>query len=276
MDSLVLARTATKEPILIVEGRSDVEFFERFLRLAVVVIPAGEKDVVIEALRVVKAEGHRLIAGVVDADFWHIEGSWPGCDGLFVTDEHDLEMMMIRSGAFEEFVKTLGSKSKLLAFGKDVRSAVLRGASIIGHLRYLSVLHGLSLRFEGLAIDRLLDDDLCVDERELVRRVLALGGGKVGFDELVALMDARGSYDVYQICCGHDAMEILGKALRKVLGNRTKRETERENLEGILRLAYDGKYLAATALYRDLLNWAHECGADLFDSRRVDEPRVWA
>ncbi|MDE0420045.1 MAG: DUF4435 domain-containing protein [Gammaproteobacteria bacterium] len=275
VDSVVFARSSTAEPILFVEGGSDVEFFRRFVTQTVAVVAVGDKEKVISAMHLVAVEEYRAVAGVVDVDFGRIDDTAPRCPGLFLTDDHDIEMMIVRSGAFEDLVTALASRPKLEKFGRDVRLAVLQGAAVIGQLRYVSRVRGLSLRFEGLPIGKLVEDDLSVDERKLIGRVLALSGRRengVTFDRLLELMAGRAQHDLYQICCGHDVMEVVGKALRRVVGNRSGAETKREHLERILRLAYDGKFLARTSLYRDLYGWARESGIELFDAERVDSP----
>ena len=275
VDAVVFARTSTADPILFVEGGSDVELFRRFVKQTAVVVAVGGKEKVVGAMRIVEVERHCAVAGVVDVDFGRIDGTAPQCLGLFLTDDHDMEMMIVRSRAFEDLVTALASAPKLKRFGGDVRLAVLRGAAVIGQLRYVSWVHELSLRFEGLAIADLVGDDLSVDGRELVRRVLAHSGrrgGGVTLEGLLELMADRGKHDLYQICCGHDVMEVLGKALRKAIGNMSGVETKREHLESILRLSYDGKLFSGTSLYRDLYRWAGENGVELFDVGRVDGP----
>lgn len=55
-----------------------------------------------------------------------IEQKIPDSNNLFLTDEHDREMMLIKSVAFDQLLKERGREEKIQAFPKDIRETLLK------------------------------------------------------------------------------------------------------------------------------------------------------
>jgi hypothetical protein len=260
-----MTRSAFGGTVLLVEGTNDSKIYEKFVdegRCAL--IPAYGKANALEAIAILNKTRVAGILSIVDADFWHLHGIRPPAANVLVTDSHDIEVMMLESRAFDNVLRTYGSKSKIRAFLKqhgagDLRMVLFILALPIGRLRLLSEEHSWRLQFNGLNYAKLLSGTLLVvDQRELVRQVFSLTSGyKVpSVDILTQLRKAESrNCDPRQTCHGHDLTAILGLALRNALGTVSRKVATRDNIEKWLCLAYDIVEFAKTELYRAAKDW---------------------
>jgi Protein of unknown function (DUF4435) len=137
-----LMRVGYEGAILLVEGPSDARVYGRMVEAPLCrVVPGYGKERTLEALEILIRDRVPGVAGVVDADFARILGGSPASANIFVTDAHDLEMVMIASPAFEKVVEEFASPGKVK--GENVRQVILTGGEIIGCLRLVSTQMGL-------------------------------------------------------------------------------------------------------------------------------------
>ena len=273
-NTVLLIRDKYNGPVLLLEGDNDVKFFKDFVKSSEIpIIPAWGKENVLDAVEILESDGSvQGFLGIVDADFGHVDGSLPTSRNVVVTDDHDVEMMIIKTKAFSAVLRELGSKDKVSKFPTEhrIRYELMQKALIIGHLRHLSLTDDFNLRFEGLSFERFVDrNSLEIDIDEMIRRVFELKrvpnlGAEDIRDRLLELVEDAED-DPYQICCGHDFVAIFGIALRKVLGNQSKEAASPAKLGIALRLAYDSSDFLQTKLYSDAKQWSKgNQGYDIF------------
>ncbi len=273
-NTVLLIRDKYNGPVLLLEGDNDVKFFRRFAEDSQMpIIPAWGKENVLDAVEILESDGNvQGFLGIVDADFGHVDGSLPASRNVVVTDDHDVEMMIIKTKAFSAVLRELGSKDKVSKFPTEhrIRYELMQKALIIGHLRHLSLTDDFNLRFEGLSFERFVDrDSLEIDINEMIRRVFELKRipnleAEDIRDRLLELAEDAED-DPYQICCGHDFVAIFGIALRKVLGSQSKEAASPAKLGIALRLAYDSSDFLQTKLYSDAKQWSKgNQGYDIF------------
>ena len=272
---VLLIRDTYKGPVLILEGSNDVKFFHRFVKDSQMeIIPAWGKANVLDAIEILESHGGvQGFMGIVDADFGHVDGSLPTSRNIVVTDDHDIEMMIVKTKAFSAVLRELGSRAKVRNFPggeRGVRDALMQGALIVGHLRHLSVTDDLRLRFEGLNFDKIVDrNSLKMDMDEMIERVFALTRNpqleRAEIRDGLSELEKDATDDPYQICCGHDFIAIFGIGLRKVVGSRQSGETTSQVLGMALRLAYESADFRQTQLYSDAKQWSQRNrGYDIF------------
>ncbi|NCR16431.1 MAG: DUF4435 domain-containing protein [Microcystis aeruginosa LL13-03] len=246
---------------LIVEGDSDKLIYERLVnKQEVRVTSADGKNNAIKALSILEKEDNfRRVVAVIDADFSRIEQQIPDSNNLFLTDEHDWEMMLIKSAAFDKLLKERGSEEKIKAFTEDIRETLLKLGQEIGKLRWLSLRNKLDLKFEGLNFKNFIDQkNLSINIDELIISIknhsqkLSLYEQQIKQD-LSVISDEN--HDPWQLCCGHDFISILAIALCKVLGTWNANDVKTEVLERELRLAYELSYFYQTQIYQLMVNW---------------------
>jgi hypothetical protein len=259
--------------IFIVEGDGDEKLFRKFAQdPEAPIIPAWGKENVLDAAEILdrEAAGDGFLA-IVDADSWYLDGRFPSSPNVLFTDEHDLEMMIVRSNSFASVVRELGSQPKIFKFTRSsgstvsdsltiLRDILLRKAICLGCLRWWSISDHLELKFEGLSFERFIDrDSLDVDIEVLVGNTLALTKiSRLRTTDIVPKlkeMIETSNDDPYKVCCGHDFIAILGLGLRKALGNKSKEAAAPENIETAFRLSYDISSFMATRLYSRAKQW---------------------
>ena len=259
-NSIRLLRSDHEGVFLIVEGHSDKLIYERLVnKQEVRVTIASGKNNAIKALSILEKENFRRVVAVIDADFSRIEQQIPDSNHLFLTDEHDLEMMLIKSAAFDKLLKERGSEEKIAAFSKDIRETLLKLGQEIGKLRLLSLRNKLDLKFEGLKFGKFIDKEkLSINIDELIISIKN-HSQKLSLDEQQIKQDlsviSDENHDPWQLCCGHDFISILAIALCKVLGTWNANDVKTEVLERELRLAYELSYFYQTQIYQLMVNW---------------------
>jgi 5S rRNA maturation endonuclease (ribonuclease M5) len=260
-NSIRLLRGDHEGVFLIVEGHSDKLIYERLVnKQEVRVTIASGKNNAIKALSILEKEDNfRRVVAVIDADFSRIEQQIPDSNNLFLTDEHDLEMMLIKSAAFDKLLKERGSEEKIKAFTEDIRETLLKLGQEIGKLRWLSLRNKLDLKFEGLNFKNFIDQkNLSINIDKLIISIKN-NSQKLSLDEQQIKQDlsviSDENHDPWQLCCGHDFIGILAIALCKVLGTWNANDVKTEVLERELRLAYELSYFYQTQIYQLMINW---------------------
>ena len=273
-NAVILERDGYDGPVLLLEGDNDVKFFQRFVKnREMPIIPAWGKGNVLDAIKILEPDDNiQGFLGIVDADFDHVDDSLPTSQNVVVTDEHDVEMMIVKTNAFDDVLLELGSKNKICKFPSinRIRCSLIEKTLIIGYLRYLSITGNLNLRFDGLDFSVFIDrKSLKINVEKMIERVFKLKRIK-GLqeknirDKLLEVVE-NANDDPYQICCGHDFVAIFGIALKNALGSQPSQAVNSEKLGMALRLAYDSRDFLQTKLYSDAKQWGNRNqGYDIF------------
>lgn len=266
-NEVLLIRNGFRGPVLLLEGDNDEKLYRKFVGDSdIQIIPAWGKENVVEAISILESCDHvRGFLGIVDADFGHVDGSIPDSRNIVATDDHDVEMMIVRTKAFCEVLSELGSKEKIEAHvsESEIRRDLLEKSLVIGHLRYMSVSESLHLDFNNLKFESFVDrSSLDVDIEEMIRLVFESNSTpKLQKEDvhgrLLRILE-RGDWDPYQICCGHDFIMILCIALKKVLGSLSGGDASPRKIGVHLRLAYDSSDFNRTRLYSETKKWSEE------------------
>ena len=244
---------------LVVEGRDDRLFCERYTDERCDLVVAEGKESVLEVIRILDDAGFVGVLGMVDPDFDLLEGAEPHGPNVVTCDAHDLEVALVCSPAFDRLLLEFGSSPKIRALGVEVRELVLSAAAPVGYLRWLSMRNDLRLKFQGLRLTSCIDRrSLLVDTVELCRSVMNLSM-RTGLDEtelskaVEGLRDAR--HDMCHVCCGDDVLKVLSIGLRTALGTNDSREVSVERLKQSLRLAFEDADFRNSALGTAILDW---------------------
>lgn len=266
-NEVLLVRDKYKGTVLLLEGDSDEKLFRKFAADPdMLIIPTWGKQNAIDAVEILESCEQEGIVAIVDADFAHLNGSLPTSQNVLITDDHDIEMMIIRTDSFCAVLRELGSLVKIRKFAeglkREVREILLQKSLIVGHFRLLSFLDGLNLKFDGLHFERFVSrDSLELDSEALVTNILALTknpqleAGPIHL-RVQKVIEEHTNDDPYQVCCGHDFVAIFGIGLRKLLGSKSKETASPEAVCIALRLAYDAEKFRQTVLYSSAKDWS--------------------
>ncbi len=138
---------------LLVEGKKDVKLYRKFLNNKEVQIkPAFGNEKVKKVLEILDERGFSKRFGIIDSDFKKLLNINETLDGLFITDEHDIEVMIIKTKALEDVLNVFCSKTKINDFekksGKSIRETVLALGKEVGYLKLANKVYNLGLVFK--------------------------------------------------------------------------------------------------------------------------------
>ncbi|MEA3282421.1 MAG: DUF4435 domain-containing protein [Euryarchaeota archaeon] len=258
-----MMRTQYTGTILIVEGSTDARVYGRLVsETKCRLIPATGKNKAIGALELLENSGFSGVLTIVDADFQRLNGIEPNSSNLLLTNSHDLETMILHSDALDNVLSEFGSAEKIAELGKPIRDILLESGLPVGYLRWLSsrMKDNLSLKFKELSFDMFVDaQTLRVSIDNLIRE-LKINSGDSTLDEnttKLKIMALGGEgYDPWQVCSGHDLVQILSISLINVFGNPRRGETATpDNIDVALRLAYNHPHFRLTRIHNSIKDW---------------------
>src|SRR5271165_4769583 len=160
----MLRSTYSERSFLLVEGDIDARLLKRlvYLNTCHVQICYNRANVI----RVVAIlDGRQFVGhlGVIDRDFSEMLNETFDSENLVLTDENDIEMTIYQSDVFDRFMCEYANCDKVFAVATtkrlSLREVLIRSASTVGTLRYLSRKHGWNLDFDGMTI-RFVDRDV--------------------------------------------------------------------------------------------------------------------
>jgi hypothetical protein len=265
-----LKRTQFAGTFLLVEGPDDSRFYRRFIEPRHCRLSVGfSKENVISAIDLLDAGGVNGILGVVDSDFDVLEGKNLPSLNLVRGDCHDVEALLVRSPSLETVLHEFASHEKLVRFeakyNGPVRKWLVETARCLGYLRWNSLRAGLKLRFEGLAFSHFVNPlTLELDAAALRAEIKNNSQNwKISDRELNAAgWPADKGEDPWQLCCGHDLVELLTLALRRAIGSKQGLTTD--GVSSALRLAYSHEHFVGSALRAQVGRWEAATGYRVF------------
>jgi hypothetical protein len=259
---IVMLRAAANKSILIVEGGTDWRLMSVFSDhdKCDIVISYG-RDNALEALTELRANAMLGIICILDRDYLELFAQMPEGDEIVFTDEHDIEVMLIKSSAFDRLLAEMGSRDKLGALrarGIDLRELIRDAGHEIGLLRFMSHRDGLNLKFARLKYRFVNRADLAVDVSDMIDEVYNSSGRTCArkTELILDIAELKSlKLDIWTMCSGHDLTAIVGMALRALFGNETAQATKAEEIESKLRMAFGLHDFRATKLFRAIINW---------------------
>lgn len=259
---IIMLRAADNKTILILEGETDRKLLSFFTddTACEIVVGHGRKKVLL-AIENVRAQALEGILCVVDSDYDEFLGQCASADDVIVTEEHDIEIILLKSSALEKLLKESGSTRKIKALlntGSSVLDAISRVGVDLGAMRLHSRRNGDYLKFEGIKLRSLNKRALSCDCNELIGEVLGHSSKphlsrQPIHDDVEALKGAVPN--PFRLCCGHDLTALLGKALQHLIGSQNAADTSPELIEKQLRLGFSWEDFKATRVYDELRSW---------------------
>jgi Protein of unknown function (DUF4435) len=257
-----LLRAASTKSVMLVEGGDDEKVFVHFIdedKCEIVICHGHEKA--LPALAKLESRNIQGILCIIDADFSAFGGRRVGSVNLLQTDDHDLEVMLFKSRAFDKVLGELGSQGKIKKLkdqGVDPREPIWRSAHCLGIFRLYSASKELNLKFEGISFKFVERKSLSVNVDLMIKTVFNNSMKPIANqDEIKKFIHhwLGQKHDHWQMCCGHDIAVVLGKGLQSLLGSQPCATTDGPAIERQLRLAYSSDQFRGSALYSGIRNW---------------------
>ena len=258
---IYLLRASGNKTILIVEGDSDSKFFRSYVDVSSceIVISRG-RDNALKALHHLKERKYLGVLAVIDRDYDDFLGIIHNCEDIIVNSEHDIEIMMVKSPAFEKLLVELGSAAKLSEIQKNgvtPREIVASAAHGLGVIRLFSKKRGVNLKFESLSYS-FVESDLTMSDEEMIvavknhSRKFDLDHGEV-LEQLAEWRQKE--HDRWMMCCGHDVTALIARGVRSLFGTNSSKAHTAEDIESRLRLAFGEAQFRVTQLFQDIRSW---------------------
>lgn len=266
-----LERSMHKGSFLLLEGDSDASLFKKLIDKSkcAITVCAGKENA-LEAITILAQARFEGALGILDKDFSDLIG-YPEFEGVVMFTEHnDAEIMIMCSAALNDVLLEFGVDDKKQALeeatGQPICDVIFDASAFLGALRMLSLREDWNLRFEGMTYRFLDANSYELNELRTVQHITGRSDNRPALsDEEVVRMakaesEARGNK--HEICCGHDCVRLLGRALHRRIGNTNlfNNEDGARNLEKILRIAYNMDQFRHTQLYRGVCEWEANSG----------------
>ena len=257
----IMMRALHRGTILIAEGPVDSRFFERFTDSnSCRITPAFGKDNAVGAIQILDRLGIDGVLAIVDSDFWKLEQTPSPSSNVFLTDTHDIETMILSSRALEQILAEFGDQTKINAF-PPIRECLLNCAVPIGALRWISSPYKdrLNLKFDGLVFGNFIDRKNLTINLDILISEIKVNSNNTGLNDAIIKKNLASilttGHDRWQLCCGHDLVEILFIGLAGNLSNQKFRGVSIQAFNAILRLTYDYAHFRTTQLYQSITAW---------------------
>ncbi len=281
---------------VITEGPYDLDVYDRcfnsdtcFLRIAnskenvcdvVEGICTGNAPSTVAGLGHGSPGSERRIIGIIDRDYSLFDRSPKEEEkNVFQTDTHDLETMLIVSGALENAIELIEKNALPQTFSQkaygslrqgNLRVALTRAARYLGLAVFVNNQDGLNISFKHInckkrdTFSRFVNAETLECDVEALKMVIFEKNAERGkefidsFDQIIR--DSGGYYFEYpwHICRGHDLICILLRDLNLRYSLRDGEEIRGRDLERLLRRHYQAEYFADTDLCRQIRDWEEE------------------
>lgn len=271
---------------LLVEGAKDLRLYRKFIREELRVKATFGKYALREVYEILERNQFNKVLGIRDADFLRIPNN-PKFDPnyvhpIFVTDNHDSEVMMIDSKALTDFLNVVSDPDKVNKFerkvGKSVRDLLYELGYNIGCLKLANKRNNLGLVFKPAKIDGnvikykkficdktfvfLGNDELITAALDYSRNRNTQLASKPTILEALGVILAE-NHDIKEIVNGHDLSEILYLIVTKGLGSNSSVLNGADSIENSLIMSYDIAQFAKTRLYNSLDSYQKTKGVSI-------------
>ena len=254
---------------ILVEGISDQRLFTKFVERQYCKIKGVEgKSNVLFAIENLRKGNVKGVIAIIDQDYDSLLGKVNVAENVFVTDTHDIETMIIKTGDLSSFYAEYFDLDRMERVEKRWKTSfiqkVIQATRIIGNLRFVSEYYQLFLGFKGLRYKDFIDANYNVDCDKLILQAAI----NINYSETWLLDDIKrklmieiqNRHDKWQVCCGHDLTNIIALALDRdfvgnFLGNSTARRVKGTTIEMALRLTYTKPQFMETDLFKAMTRW---------------------
>lgn len=256
---------------LIVEGISDQVLFNKFTHDCEIVIAFGNINV-IQVVDELTTYGYIGVIGIIDSDFRIINAEAFNENPIYLSDYHDIEVMVFYSNTFSDVLNSYNVSQKLISIWKsyeEFKNHVFELAKTIGYVKLINNRNGYNIKFkpdkpEGRHLDYSHFIDIktlkYLGNKSLVESILKYENqqAKLQITAEKLLQDIENlnkDLDTLHLCNGHDLMQIIALSLKKNISNLNAKAVEFKQVEKEFILAYDSRFFKSTDLYSKIKNW---------------------
>lgn len=242
---------------ILVEGEDDCKIYPKFFdetKARVECVNGGKEQLTI-ALNTLTGETEQVI-GIQDADFLHLEKSYPSVKNLFYTDCHDIEITML---SFDDVMCNLLSEYRMQDKKEDIWENILQESSYIAYIRWYNERGGCKILFSGLkygdSLTAISNGKISLKNQELLQILNVRSHNKI--EELTSenidnFIISNKTNDLLNLCNGHDVTALLSLLIGGLISHK---EFCRH-----LRLSFTIQHFSQTKLYSNISDWQTKHG----------------
>ncbi|TDR28987.1 DUF4435 domain-containing protein [Hydromonas duriensis] len=254
---LLLAHPAHQNKrICLLEGGDDEKVYARIFENLTFHVCNGKTNVLSVLNELEKYYPTRLF-GICDADYDHILDRTRL--GAFLTDENDLELMILSSN--KDIIDTLCSElvdqEHRENFKNNILTNVFNIAYQIGIFRLINSRESLGIKFKGLNYQKFIkisNEKVKLGIRSFITCLLTRSQTTQAINRKELLMKYRqinGEVCKWQMCRGHDVTNIIAITIKQLRLSRDGSITHKK-VESALRLATRGDDLSQKNIYLEV------------------------
>lgn len=251
---LFLNNPQNERIVVLVEGVDDRKFFSKFFDENTTQIECcdGCKNVVCVFEKLNPRYEEYMIA-IKDADYDILEGKTYTYTNFFLTDCHDLEMMILHNSCVENNLCAECS----LSTDSGIVKTVLEDIKSLSYLRWYNEKNQKGLELKQILCNlykgsNALDCETCLCMIEKDK-----GKGVLNKSDLLSFKSKCSKVDLFDLSVGHDVCYALALKLKYLCRNKglkCKIHGE-EGVSSAIRIAYNASDFKKTELYRSLKKW---------------------
>ncbi|NJD78626.1 MAG: DUF4435 domain-containing protein [Candidatus Methanoperedens sp.] len=242
---------------VLLEGESDIRLFRKLFNLSkckVEAIPGGKLKLEECVGKLVNI--YPLIIGIRDADFIHLGAKLYEKTNVFLTDFHDMEMILISedevfSSIVFEFTDLPKDKHS------EIRNNIMLSIEQIGYLKWLNEKENLEYKFEAGFQDLISFVNLKIDFDQYFVRVLSNSPNAKITDKTIILDKMKvlkaTNPNPLQLCNGHDFMKAFSKYIKQ---DGSVKNVNDEHIASSCRMTFTFNHYCRTGLYLNTKMWA--------------------
>jgi hypothetical protein len=250
---------------VLLEGKSDVRLFRKLFNpetCKVENIPGGCPK--LEECVGVLVSIYPLIIGIRDADFIHLRNESYSKTNMFLTDYHDMEMMLISEDeVFNAFLFEYSSLS--LDEHEEARNSIFTTIEQVSLLKWLNEKEHLGYQIEVGFQDLISFNNLDIDFEQYFARVIAKSPNAILVNLSIVMQKLQSlkatNPDPFQICNGHDFVKALSKYVKETGDGRTVKD---EIISSSLRMAYTYEHYKMTHLFTSTKSWSDNNNCSIY------------
>ena len=254
---------------VVVEGEDDISLYGKFLNESLMFFyTTGDCIYVVPIIKSLSQYENQLIA-IKDADFDHLRGITYSEKNLFLTDTHDSETMILKTGNVSDIVYEYTHKRM-----PNIVSDVFGALEWYSYLQYYNTTEFLSInkdgiKFKGLKMGHLFDGSSPIDCNHCLETVkkFANNAALPHFPTIVELQSYRTqneTTDVFNLHRGHDAIHCMAIIIRNNTYPKGPKIGD-DQLPKQLRILYQITDFQQTNLYQSLDAWMLSTGHPLWN-----------
>ena len=242
---------------VLLEGKSDIRLFRKLFDLSnckVETIPGGKfkLEECVETL----INTHPLVIGIRDADFVHLEANTYEKANVFLTDFHDMEMMLISDN--EVFSALIYEFTDLpITNHSDLRNKMMVSIEQISYFKWLNEEENLEYKFEAGFQDLISFENSNIDFDRYFARVLSKSPNAIITDKRMILDKMNDLKDtdpnLLYLCNGHDFMKACSQYIKQ---NYNVRAINDQYVSSSCKMAFSFNHYSNTELYNNTKTWA--------------------